>query len=49
VEFVSPSNFVPLSTNALPNYVLGKNTTSNEIAAAALDETSEIMSGLTAC
>jgi len=31
VAFVSSSNFVTISSNALPNYVLQKNTTTNEI------------------
>jgi hypothetical protein len=35
VAFVSSSNFVSLSSNALPNYALQKNTTTDEIIADA--------------
>jgi len=42
VAFVSSSNFVAISSNDLPNYVLQKNTTTNEIIADA----SEIISDL---
>ncbi len=42
VAFVSSSNFVSLSSNALPNYLLEKNTTSNEIVADARATLSEL-------
>jgi hypothetical protein len=35
VAFVSSSNFVAISSNALPNYILQKNTTTNESIADA--------------
>ena len=42
VAFVSSSNFVAISSNDLPNYVLQKNTTSNEIIADAQETISEL-------
>ncbi len=42
VAFVSSSNFVAISSNDLPNYVLQKNTTTNEIIADAQETISEL-------
>lgn len=42
VAYVSSSNFVSLSSNALPNFVLQKNTTTNEIIADAHSIISEL-------
>lgn len=42
VAFVSSSNFVAISSNALPNYILQKNTTTNEIIADAQETISEL-------
>jgi hypothetical protein len=42
VAFVSSSNFVSLSSNVLPNYILDKNTTSNEIVADAQANISQL-------
>jgi len=42
VAFVSSSNFVTISSNDLPDYVLQKNTTTNEIIADAQETISEL-------
>jgi hypothetical protein len=42
VAFVSSSNFVAISSNDLPNYLLQKNTTTNEIIADAQETISEL-------
>jgi hypothetical protein len=42
VAFVSSSNFVAISSNALPDYVMQKNTTTNEIMADAQSIISEL-------